>query len=102
MLFPSAKKSARPAVMNIKNALPSSLKAAARSGSAPRYSSLPVIFASAGSSCSKRTRSPDANITPLLSSAFFGPMNTGACWNATPRSAQRAARAFVPAGEVVV
>src|SRR5438270_927051 len=32
---------------------------------------------------------------PVDSRAFCGPMNTGACWNAMPRSAQHAARALV-------
>ena len=64
--------------------------------------SLPVILPSSGCSASKRARSPEASITPVDSSAFCGAMKTGACWKATPRSAQRCARAAVPLGDVVV
>ena len=38
---------------------------------------------------------------PVDSSAFCGPMNTGACRYVMPRSRQRAVRASAPAVDVV-
>ena len=79
-----------------------SLNAAAASGRGPRFVSLPVIALSAGVSASTRAGSPDVSMMPVDSSAFCGPMKTGACRKATPRSSQRFARADVPVADVVV
>jgi hypothetical protein len=86
----------------MRNRLPSSLNAAAPSGRGPSSTSLPVIAASTGLSSAIRAGSPDTSITPVESSAFCGPMNTGAWRNAMPRSCQRAARSAVPLAAVVV
>ena len=70
--------SARPAVMQIRKQLPSSLNAAAASGRSPRSTSLPVIAASGSWSGTTTSRAPEISMTPVASRAFCGPMNTGA------------------------
>ena len=71
--------SAMPVVNAIRNRFPISLKHAAASLRSPRSTSLPVIGASSGVAAATRARSPDTSIRPVDSSAFCGPMNTGAC-----------------------
>ena len=71
--------SAMPAVIAIRNRLPISLNAAAASTRGPSSTSLPVIGASSGRARSITAASPETSMRPVDSSAFCGPMNTGAC-----------------------
>ena len=70
--------------------LPNSLNDAARVGSSPRSSTLPVIGATSGVTAVRSAGSPEISISPVPSRALRGAMNTGVWMNFFPRPFQRA------------